>query len=137
MWVRMRAGRRGYGRSGPQSGTALIRRGQIASKCVTVGMPVGLEHKQTLKDERMNKDEGKTSEEMAVNDQRCLMPKENGGEVSSEKGSEEAVWSCQGDGGGEEMLQLKGTQREKIMEKHFSPTQSKAGGEEKEDGMER
>lgn len=66
------------------------------------------------------------------------MPKENGGEESSEKGSEEAVWRCQGDGGGEEMLQLKGTQREKIMEKHFSLTQSKAGGEEEEeDGMER
>lgn len=40
---------------------------------------------------------------------------------SSEK-SDEAMWSCQGDGGGEEVLQLKGTQREKIMEKHFSLT---------------
>lgn len=46
-----------------------------------------------------------------------------GGKVTSEKRSEEATWSCQGDGGGEEMLQLKGTQREKIMEKHFSLTQ--------------
>lgn len=69
--------------------------------------------------------------EMAGDDKWCLMPKENGGEVSSEKGSEEAVWSCQGDGGGEETLQLKGTQREKIMEKHFSLTQKVRLGEKK------
>lgn len=60
--------------------------------------------------------------EMADNHKCCLMPKENGGEVSSEKQNEEAMWSCQGDGGGEEMLQLKGTQRGEIMEKHFSLT---------------
>lgn len=72
--------------------------------------------------------------EIADNDKWCLMPKENGGEVSSEKRSEEAMWSCQGDGGGEEMLQLKGTQGEKIMEKHFSLTQKVRLGEKKKMG---
>lgn len=73
---------------------------------------------------------------MADNDKWCLMPKENGGEVSSEKGKKEAMWSCQGDGGGEEMLQLKGTQKEKIMEKHFSLTQKVRLGEKKKKKME-
>lgn len=59
------------------------------------------------------------------------MPKENGHKVTSKKRSEEEMWSCQIDGGGEEMLQLKGTQREKIMEKHFSLPQ-KVRLEEKE-----
>lgn len=69
------------------------------------------------------------------NDKWCLMPKEDEGEARCEKGSGEAMWSCQGDGGGEEMLQLKGTQREKIMEKHFSLTQKVRLGEKKK--MER
>lgn len=49
MRVHMWAGRRGYGRSRLQSGTALIRRRRIASTRVPVGMPAGLEHKQTHK----------------------------------------------------------------------------------------
>lgn len=80
---------------------------------------------------------------MVDNDKWCLMPKENGGrregggeEVSPERGSEEAMWSCQGDGGGEEMLQLRGTQREKIMEKHFSLTLKVRLGEKKMEGKD-
>lgn len=68
-----------------------------------------------------------------MTDDKCqrLMPKENGRKVTSKKRSEEEMWSCQGDGGGEEMLQLRGTQREKIMEKHFSLTQKVRLGEKK------
>lgn len=41
------------------------------------------------------------------------------------------MWSCQGDGGGEEMLQLNGTQKKKIIEKHFSLTLEVRPGETK------
>lgn len=69
-------------------------------------------------------------------DDKCQrpMPKENGRKVTSKKRSEGEMWSCQGDGGGEEMLQLRGTQREKIMEKHFSLTQKVRLGEKKRRG---
>lgn len=65
------------------------------------------------------------------------MPKENGHKVTSKKRSEEEMWSCQIDGGGEEMLQLKrNTKGENNGEALQSASESKARGEEGE-GMER
>lgn len=68
-----------------------------------------------------------------MTDDKCqrLMPKENGRKVTCKERSEEEMWSCQGDGGGEEMLQLRGTQGENNGEALQSDSESKAGEKKK------
>lgn len=145
MWVRMWAGRRGHGRSGPQSGTALIRREQIAwgggGDASRAGAQTNRQKCQRQRGwikMRERQVSSRRLKEMADNDKWCLMPKENGGGRRSKSWKGEwrsnvelsGWWRRRGN-----VTAQRNTEGENNGEALQSDSESKAGGEE--NGMER